>query len=445
MAWPLAVGMFSYTLLGLADTLLMGRVGTPEQAGVGLAATFAFVSISFFRGVTSGAQSLVAAADGAGDRRRVLRAATTGVAIGALCGVLGAVAMFGLTFVIAPLTSDVTIAGPAERYLGIRLFELPFTLTGLGLLAALQGLGDTKSRMWISMAGNLTNVVLDVVLIFGVGPIPAMAERGAAIATVVSSVVMAVLYAWRFRKLLGRLVVPTVEVVRSCLKIGLPAGFQGLLGVFAFGAMNLLLARAGASELAASQIVINIASISFLPGFGVSEACGVLVGRYLGKGKRRTAARTLRSGRALALGLMGVCGLFFALRGEWFAGFFSKDPEVVRLASTLLLFAASFQLFDAVAMCHLCTLRAIGDTRFSLLVTTVAAWGVTVPATAFFGLVLGWGAKGAWFGLTGEIALLALITGWRVRGLRDGRLGRMDLLLGEDAGQVAGRIVKVAA
>ena len=109
---------------------------------------------------------------------------------------------------------------------------------------------------------------------------------------------------------------------------------------------------------------------------------------------------------------------------------FSQDPKVVEVAGTLMLFAASFQLLDAVAMVHLCALRGAGDTRWSLVATVMTSWGITVPATLFFGLWLGWGAPGAWLGLTLEIATLATITGFRVTGLRKGRVGRLDLLLG---------------
>jgi MATE family multidrug resistance protein len=95
-----------------------------------------------------------------------------------------------------------------------------------------------------------------------------------------------------------------------------------------------------------------------------------------------------------------------------------------------MLFAAAFQVFDAMAMVHLCALRSAGDTRFTLLLTTVAAWGITVPAALGLGMVLGWGATGAWLGLTVEVIVLALVSGWRVGGLRSGRVGRLDLLLG---------------
>jgi MATE family multidrug resistance protein len=275
------------------------------------------------------------------------------------------------------------------------------------------------------------NVCLDLVLIFGLGPVPAMGEAGAALATVASAALTCGIYLWRFGRLFGRPELPGWGVLKNSLQLGFPSGCQSVLNVLAFVVMNLALAKAGPTQLAASQIVLNIASLSFLPGFGVGEAGGVLVGRYLGAGERTTAVKALRSARWLAVWMMSACGLVFALKGEALASIFSQDAEVVELTGTLMLFAAAFQLFDAVAMVHLCALRSAGDTRFTLLLTTGAAWGLLVPATLLFGLYLGWGAKGAWLGITLEVAFLAVATGWRVTGLANGRVGRMDLLLGK--------------
>src|SRR5690606_10891865 len=127
-----------------------------------------------------------------------------------------------------------------------------------------------------------------LVLIFGWRPFPALGETGSALATVVSSGVMAACFAARRGFLLGWLRLPSREVLTSARRVGLPAGAQGLLHVFAFLSMSLALAHAGAEHLAASEIVLHLVSVSFLPGVGVGEAGGVLVGRYLGANKPET-------------------------------------------------------------------------------------------------------------------------------------------------------------
>ena len=434
MAWPLVIGMLSYTLMGVVDTLLMGHVNTAAQAGVGLANTLFFFATSFFMGLSAGPQSLVAAADGARNPARVNQAGGAGIVVGLISGLLG-VLVLGLLHkpLLHLVVTEEEVAKNACDYLYMRLYGLPFGMLAMGLISGLQGLGDTRTRMWVSVVANGVNVGLDLVLIFGFGPVPAMGAAGAALATTIASLVMAVLYAWAYLRRLGRPVLPDMEVFMSSLRLGLPSGVQRVMGVFAFTVISLVLARVGSAHLAASEIVLNIISISFLPGFGVGEASGVLVGRYLGAGKPMLAARAVGSGRFLAMVFMGLCGAAFALLGAQTAGLFTLDAEVARLAGTLMLYAAVFQVLDAVATVHLCALRGAGDTTFCLWTTIGCAWGLTVPLTLVFGLWLNWGAPGAYLGITMELLALCVITGLRVRGLAVGRVGRMDLLLGADA------------
>jgi MATE family multidrug resistance protein len=132
----------------------------------------------------------------------------------------------------------------------------------------------------------------------------------------------------------------------------------------------------------------------------------------------------------MALWVMGGCGLLFLVCGDLIASVFTLDREVALLTAQLLVLAAVFQVFDAVATVHLCALRNVGDTRFTFLATMVAGWGVMLPLTLVLGLYLGLGAVGAWTAMTFELAVLALVTGRRVSGIRRGRVGRLDLLLG---------------
>lgn len=431
MAWPLAVGMVSFTLMGVTDTLVMGHVGTVAQAAVGLGATFVWTFMAFFRGTVSGAQTLVAAADGAGDRERVLRAGGAGAVIGLLSGVVAAGLLAVATAYALPvMVDDPKMVASAVRYLDIRVFGLPFTLMAFGLMSGLQGLGDSKARMQASVAGNAVNIVLDLVLVFGLGPIPRMEEAGAALATVIGAFVMLTVYAWRYRRLFGVPRLPGREVLKSALAVGIPAGSQALIETVAFATMNIVLASVGPVHLAASGIVLNIVSVSFLPGYALAEAGGILVGRYVGAGTGEAARRSLRTSRGLAVAFMGVCGLLFAFAGGEIVGLFTRDPEVVALAAQLMFVAAAFQLFDAVAMVHLSVLRAVGDTRYTLLVTSLASWTLLVPAVFALGIWAGWGAIGAWLGLLAEIVFLAAITAWRVPGIYDGRVVQMKLLLG---------------
>ena len=432
LAWPTAVGMLSFTCMGVVDTLLMGRVGTTAQAGVGLATTLAIAALAFSRGLAAGPQALVAAADGAGDPARVARAGGAGLLLGAVGSALAVLLFLGATWALGRVVHDEAVAASAARYLAVRAWEAPCTVMAFALLAGLQGLGDARARMWAGLLGNALNIGLDLVLIFGWGPIPPLGEEGAALATVLASTAMCALYALRFRRRFPRVRWPGAEVLRAGLTLGLPAGSQQVLCVLAFVVVGVVLANAGAVELAANEVVLNVMSVSFLPGLALGEAAGVVVGRALGAGRTARARAAVASARLLALGVMGACGLAFVLGGPRLGAWFSQDPEVVARIARLLLFAASFQLLDALAIVHLSALRGAGDARFCLLATSLPAWAVNLPLTLALAWGLGWGATGAWTALTAEIALIAAAASWRVRRLGRG-LERLDLLLGAPA------------
>lgn len=349
-------------------------------------------------------------------------------------------ALFGLAaalvvgLALAPnlerLLGDAAVALSAQHYLQVRALAVPLSVLALGLLAGLQGRGDTRAQMVVSVAGNVVNATVGAALVFGFGPFPQLAEAGAAWGTVAGAGVMASLYVLRSRRTVGAWARPRLEVLTSAARVGAPAGTQNLLGVGSMFVMNVALARAGEVELAASQIVLQIASLSFLPGAGIGEAGGILVGRYLGAGEPAHAARAVGSARGLAIAVMAAFGLVFWATGRDIAGLFSADAAVVELAAVLLLFAASFQVFDAVAMVHISALRSAGDTRFTLAAVAIAAWCLQVPSTIVLGLYFGWGARGAWLGLTLEVLAIALVSLPRVRRLRAGEVARLDLLLG---------------
>ena len=432
LAWPIAIGILSYTVMGVIDTALMGQVSTSAQAGVGLASTLIFCCMSFFRGLVTGAQNIVAAADGAKDRARVCQAGSTALYLGALSGLAAMFVCAAIIFLIVPVIThkEPLLEEACFDYFLIRLIDLPISIVGFAAQSALQGLGDTKIRMWAGLVGNAVNVTLDFVFIFGAGPIPAMGASGAALATIAGTLAMTLMYLKRYHTCFGRPQRPQKEILLNAIHLGLPAGTQSLLANIAWGITNAVLARIGSSELAASQVVVNITSLSFLPGIGIAEATSTLVGRAIGAGDRPLCGRTIQSGRNVAITVQGGCGVLFFACATSIASLFSNDIGVLNAAARLLQIAAAFQLFDAIATIHLASLRAAGDMKFCMMISCLGSWGITLPATLLLGAYLQWGAAGAWVGMLAETVMLAAISGWRVKGIAQGRIGRLDLLLG---------------
>jgi MATE family multidrug resistance protein len=264
--------------------------------------------------------------------------------------------------------------------------------------------------MKITLLANAANIALDPLLIFGLGPIPAVGVGGAALATIIAQSLGMLIATVLFVGRVGLVRKPNWALAKRLVRLGFPMGVRGALGVGAFTGFTALLARMGDDQLAAHQIALKIISISFLPGYGLSETATILTGQYVGARRYDAARRAFRSVLYLTLGVMGGCGVVFFAFGEHLVRLFNTDPVVVQLGTRLLIVAAFFQVFDAVAMAATGALNGTGDTKFTMWTGIVCSWLIMVPASYFFGVVLEGGAVGAWLGLTVEIVVVAAIT-----------------------------------
>ncbi len=409
MAWPIVVSMLSYTAMGVADTLFVGWVGKTELAAVGIATTAIFLFNSFFMGSLHGVKVMSSQATGAGDAALAERSGWLGATLALPFGAL----VLAATVFAVPLFA--ALGGPAEvqalgrEYFGIRALGVGLWYVTIALSDYYQGIGDTRTPMRVNLLANAVNIALDPMLIFGLGPFPAMGVGGAALATVIAQGLGMTYILILFVR---RVDVPRAlrwSEVGDLMQLGLPMGVRAALGTGSFTVFTAMIARMGEVELAAHQIALKIINISFLPGYGLSETATILVGQYVGAGRTAAARQAFGSAMGLAVGLMGVCGVGFFLFPEPLIALFNTDPGVLRVGTNLLLVAAFFQVFDAVAMVATGALNGTGDTRFTMFAGVLCSWFVLVPAAYVFAYVLGWGAMGAWLGITLEIVVLAVI------------------------------------
>lgn len=412
LAWPIMISMLSRTAMTTADTIFVGHLGTAAVAAIGLASIASFVFIALGWGLLGGINVAVAQATGAGREVREHWWQAIWMAL-----ILGAVAL--LLVPLGPWVLPALGASPEATELGTAWYEVRLAGSVLlflkvGLIAWFQGRGDTRTPMVATLIANLLNIALDPVFIFGWGPVPALGIAGAAHATNLS---LAVGVGWLLVcSRPGRLVGLRRGVVREVVRLGSPMAAHFALDVLAFTAFVAILARVGEEALAAHVIVMRIVSVSFLPGHAVSDAASVLVGQAIGAERADAAREAWRSGTRLAVGLMVAMGAVFLFLPGPLLLVFDPSPEVAEAGRVLLLVAAGFQLFDAIAMVGFGALKGAGDTRFTMVLGVSAAWLIKLPVGLGLAVGVGWGAGGAWLGLTVEIAVLAAVVSWRLVG-----------------------------
>ena len=416
LAWPIMISTLSYTAMSVTDTVYVARLGTVPLAGLGLGVILSFLIQSFGIGLLGGAKVAIAQRTGASAHDRARALAWQGIWLAVCLGILVAPASFLQVGFFRAFGADPLVASQAHAFFAVRISGagLMFGITAIS--GWFQGRGDTRTPMVATLLANLLNVFLDPLFIFGLLSAPRLGIAGAALATLLGQAAGLALLIIRARASLRageRRLQPAL--LGEIWRLGAPIGFRQVLGMGSFAALSALLASAGTAELAAHILAIRLISVSFMPGYAISDAVGVLVGQAVGAGRPVQAREALRAGRGLGMAVMAVFGVVFLLQPDPLVAIFGAGEEVAPIARQLLAVAAFFQVLDAVAMVGLGALNGAGDTRFAMAATVLPAWGITVPLT-WLAVRLGGGAVGGWLALTVEIAVLAGLVLYRTSG-----------------------------
>jgi MATE family multidrug resistance protein len=313
---------------------------------------------------------------------------------------------------------DPRIAPYARDYLSAVTFGAPATCALAALINHRQAMGDARSQMIVGVGGNVVNVFLSYGMIYGHFGLPRIGVAGSGYGTAVSEwlelVAMIALLVRESRGARPALrYLPYARAMREVLGIGIPTGLHFGGEMLAFTAFTAVLGSIGGADMAAHQIALMAIRTSFLPGIAVGEASCILVGRALGARRLDLADRANRAALVTAVTFMAACGVVFGCFGANIARGFTSDPDVIRIATRLLIVAAFFQILDAFNVVLRGSLRGAADVRVTAILGIAIIW-TCVPTAAFFlGKLAGWGALGGWCGFLAETIFATILFGWR--------------------------------
>lgn len=413
LALPLAAAQGGQALMGVVDTAVVGRAGPLPLAATGLGNAL-FIAIAVFGlGVVLGLDPLVSQAVGADERGRARRLLWQGVWLSLGLSAALAVPSAFAPLALEPLGVEPAVAREAGRYLVGRLVGLPFFLLYFAGRGYLQALGAPRPILVSTIVANVANVPLDLLLVFGgaslpvwAGPlraIPALGAAGAAIASSLCSALQVAILARAATAMVppGSARVsrrPDARDLRAAVRVGVPVGLHMGAEVGIFALVGLFAARLGEIPLAAHQIAIAVASLTFTVALGFGSAGSVRVGWAVGardqEGARRAGLTAFGAGAAF----MSVAALAFLSFPGAIARTMTDDPAVVAAAVPLLRVAAIFQISDGVQGVGAGVLRGVGETRFTFLANVIGHWALGFPAALLLGFTLGMGVTGLWWG-----------------------------------------------
>ena len=426
LATPVVLGMLGHTLVAFADNIMVGQLGPAELAAVSLGNSFLFIAMSVGLGLSTAITPLIAEADGFKKTFEIKKVFKHGILICAIVGVL----LTGAVLLSVPLLHK--MKQPEE----VLVFAVPFlSIVGVSLIPLMlfqaikqlcDGLSRTRLPMYASIIGNLLNVLLNYLLIFGNHGFPQMGVAGAALGTLISRVFMLFLLIVFLKRstyfspfltdLRWRLV--SWRFSRRILTLGLPSSFQVFFEVTLFTSAIWLSGILGTLYQAANQIALNLASMTYMVGIGLNVAAMIRVGNQKGRKDYKRLNEVAQSIFFLTVVIELLFAIVFLVARHVLPELYldANDPlnradnlMVMALASELLLWAAIFQLFDGLQVVIIGALRGMQDVNFTAYITFIAYWLVGFPVCYYLGLHTSLASQGIWIGLTLGLTVSALL------------------------------------
>lgn len=424
LAVPVALGQVGLMLMGIVDTLFVGPLGGVALGSIGVAVAVYTLALLVGMGTLLGLDRVAAVAHGAGRREEIDIAYNQGLLLAFTVSVPLIALLHLAAGHLARAGIDPSLVPGASAALRVLSWSILPTLVFQAARQTLQALHDTRAAALITIAANVVNAVANYAFVYGHLGAPRMGLVGSAWATNLARLFMAVfVLAWSARQGLRFVPAPHPATLRELLRLGIPASVQLFFEGGVFSLSTVLMARFGASAAAAHQVVMQIASFTFMVPLGVSIAGAVRVGNALGRDDPEAARRAGWSAVTLAAAFMVCSGVALLFGATAISQGFHLDPEAAGLARKFLVCAAFFQLFDGMQISLSGALRGTGDTVASMVANLVGHWGVGLPVGCLLAFSLGLRGVGLWLGLAAGLFTVAvsLLVVWRrrIRGLAE--------------------------
>lgn len=439
LAIPVIAGMVGHTLVSVVDNIFVGQLGSAELAAVSLGNSFVFIGMSIGIGFSTAITPIIAEFDAQKNIEKGRSAFQNGLA---LCTVLG-FALFFLLVAAKPLLRFMNqpedVVKLAIPFLDIVGFSLVPLIVFQAYKQFADGMSETKYSMFATIIGNVINIVINALLVFGLLGFPKLGIVGSAIGTLVARIFM-VLYMHyilakkeKFKPYFTRFGWQSFEkgMAKKIIALGIPSSMQMFFEVALFTGAIWLSGMIGTTSQAANQIALSLASITFMFAMGLSVAAMVRVANQKGVQDYKKLHTVAHSIFLMAIILELIFALLFMIGHDFFPKLFVNletqatlhdTAEVIGIASKLIFVAAFFQLFDGMQVVVLGALRGMQDVKIPTVITFIAYWIIGFPVSIYLGKYTNLGAVGVWIGLLAGLGAASILLYIRFRHLLKNKL-----------------------
>lgn len=419
LAYPVVFAQLGHIMLGVVDSMMVGGIGAEPLAAAAVSNGVFFILMVIGLGISYAMTPLVAIKVGEGKPNEcgdiLKQGFITNLAVGLI--------LAGLIFIVAVnfhyFNQPKRVTALSIDYLKIiGVSAIPFMVFQT-YRQYIEGFSLTKPAMFIILASNIINFFVNWLLIYGKWGFPELGLNGAGYATLLSRVFMAVaivVYALRSSKVKPYNPSFTIakanwKLIKKILSVGVPSGFQYFFETAAFSLGAVMIGWIGAKDLAAHQIAINLASITYMAALGVSAAGAIRVGGAFGRKDKREIRTAGFTALLISVSFMACAGLTFIALNNFLPRFYISDEFVISKASMLLVMAALFQMSDGAQAVGLGILRGLTDVKIPTLITFIAYWILSLPIGYVLSFHYNFGVVGVWIGfIIGLTASAVMLT-----------------------------------
>jgi len=413
LSFPIMLSQLGHITVGVVDSIMVGKLGVTQLAAVSLSSSiFGFIML-FCIGLSFGITPLIASSNH--NQKYISRILLHGLVMNMIFSIFLIFIVFLLQNNLHYLGQDYDVLHYTFPYLGLICLSLIPLILFQTFKQFIEGLGFTRPAMYISIFSNIINIILNFILIFGLFGFPRLEIIGAGYATLISRVLMFILIliycllSQKFNKyIFGIKLLFRVKSFKKIFNIGFPSGLQYIFEVGAFSVATVMIGTFGAKALAAHQIALNLASISYMIISGISSAAMISLGYFYGKNDKVELRKSGHSNFYLSLILMSGFSLIFIFCRNLLPQLYVSDSVVIEIASSLLIIAGLFQIPDGIQAVGLGVLRGIRDTKVPTIITFICYWIFAIPLSYYLGFILDLGVVGIWVALFFALTFAAI-------------------------------------
>ena len=422
LALPIIGGMLSQNLLNIVDTAMVGFLGDPALAAVGLGGFVVFMCMAMILGISTGVQSLAARKKGEGRTDRAAKILNSALLLVLIIAPVLSVILIMLVAPLFPyLNSDAAVIEQGVPYLQVRLAAIVFVGMNFAFRGYWNALDMSRLYMITLIMMHACNIILNYILIFGHFGAPALGVTGAGIASAISLAVGTGIYfflGFRHIRKDGFLhSLATREETKSLIQISLPSGIQQFFFAAGFVALFWIIGMVGTAELAAANVLITVTLFAILPGLGLGLACTTLVGQALGASNPEDAHRWAWDVGKVAVVLLTILGMPMWIAPDLVSSIFIHDEATRELARWPMRITGLTMPIEALGFAFMHGLLGAGDAKRVMVVSIGVQWFFLLPAAYFIGPIMGFGLFAIWIlqGIARSLQSIIFLASWQGR------------------------------